>query len=436
MIDILDIILKKRNNGRLSQEEIDFFVNGVVNETIPYYQASALLMAIYFNGLDDEETFDLTDAIVDSGKRVDLSGIKGIKVDKHSTGGVGDKITPIAAPIAAAAGVPIAKMSGRGLGYTGGTVDKLESIPGFKTGIAADDLIKQVNDIGIALITHTEDITPADKKLYALRDVTGTVENRSLVASSIMSKKIASGSDAIVLDVKCGNGAFFKTEQEAEDMVRLMIDIGTDAGRKTVAVISDMSMPLGNAIGNSLEMMEVIQVLKGEGAKDITELAVTIAAVMIFAGGKANSLEEAVSEAGAILRDGRGLAKLREVIRYQGGDDRVIDDYSVFGKSRYHRVIKADRDGFITDIDTAMLGLASQRSGAGRMKGIDLVDHNAGIVVRRKPGDAVKAGDELAIVFSGDEEKLTAAAEIAGKSYKIGDMRPERVMLVKAIIGL
>ena len=436
MLDILDIIIKKRDGRKLDRDEINFFVNGIVEGTIPYYQASALLMAIYFKGLDEEETFILTDAIVDSGESIDLSDIDGIKVDKHSTGGVGDKITPIATSIAAAAGVPVAKMSGRGLGYTGGTVDKMESIPGFRTRMTTKELAEQVRDIGIALITHTEDITPADRKLYALRDVTGTVENRSLVASSIMSKKIASGSDAIVLDVKCGNGAFFKTEEEAGDMVRLMIDIGDRAGKKTVAVISDMNRPLGHAVGNSLEIIEAIDVLKGRGAKDTTELAVMIAAVMILVGGRAGSIEEAVSLSGEILRDGRGLAKFREVIKRQGGDERVIDDYSLLGTAKFRRGIKADRDGFVTEIDTAMLGLASQRSGAGRIKEIDPVDHNAGIIVRKKTGDAVKAGDEIAVVFSGTEEKLETAVEIAEKAYVIGERKPADTRLIKNIIGL
>ena len=287
-----DIIFKKREGGKLSKDEIDWLITGYVAGDIPDYQVSALLMAIFFRGLDREETFNLTNAMRYSGDTIDLSPIKGIKVDKHSTGGVGDKTTLIVAPLASACGVPIAKMSGRGLGFTGGTVDKMESIPGFRTALAPEEFLNQVNEVGMAVIGQTAHITPADKKLYALRDVTSTVDNFGLIASSIMSKKLAAGSDAIVLDVKCGDGAFMENLDDAVTLANLMVDIGTDAGRKTVAAITDMSQPLGRAVGNSLEVIEAIETLKGKGPEDITELAEKLSGIMVFLGGKASSPEE------------------------------------------------------------------------------------------------------------------------------------------------
>ena len=330
MFNMSDIIYKKREGGELSREEIQFFITDYVAGRIPDYQASALLMAIFFRGLSRRETFELTDAMRYSGDTVDLSSIPGIKVDKHSTGGVGDKTTLIVAPLASACGVPIAKMSGRGLGFTGGTVDKMESIPGFRTSLEPEEFLSQVRKIGMAVIGQTAHITPADKKLYALRDVTATVDNFGLIASSIMSKKLAAGSDAIVLDVKVGDGAFMENEQDAETLANLMVDIGDDAGRRTVAAITEMGQPLGCAVGNSLEVIEAIETLKGKGPEDITELAERLAGIMVYLGGKAQTPEEGHAMAAEALASGKGLAQFRKFVQAQGGNPTVVDDYTLF----------------------------------------------------------------------------------------------------------
>ena len=328
-MDMNGILEKKKRGGKLTDEEIRFFVDGFTKGEIPDYQASAFLMAAFINGLDREETVSLTMAMRDSGDVIDLSSIKGVKVDKHSTGGVGDKTTLIAGPLAAACGVPVAKMSGRALGFTGGTIDKLESIPGFSTSMKPEEFVEQVNTIGIALTGQTGQIAPADKKLYALRDVTATVDNLSLITSSIMSKKLASGSDAIVLDVKTGRGAFMKENEDAVRLAQLMTEIGVSAGKKTIAVISSMEQPLGNNIGNSLEVIESIETLKGNGPADLTELSLTIAGLMICAAGKADGFEEGFGMAEKALSDGSGLAKFREFIAAQGGDPEIVNDTSI-----------------------------------------------------------------------------------------------------------
>ena len=329
-MNMIDIIQKKKEGKSLSREEIKWFIDGYVAGDIPDYQASALLMAIYFRGLNKEETFQLTEAMRYSGDTIDLSPISGIKVDKHSTGGVGDKTTLVVAPLASACGVPIAKMSGRGLGFTGGTVDKMESIPGFRTALAPQEFLDQVNHVGMAVIGQTAHITPADKKLYALRDVTATVDNFGLIASSIMSKKLAAGSDAIVLDVKCGDGAFMENKEDAVKLAELMVEIGNNAGRRTVAAITEMGQPLGKAVGNSLEVIEAIETLKGKGPDDITQLALRLSGIMVYLGGKASSPEAGLKMTEAALADGRGLAKLRAFIEAQGGNPQVVDDYSLF----------------------------------------------------------------------------------------------------------
>ena len=329
-MNMIDIIQKKKEGKSLSREEIKWFIDGYVAGDIPDYQASALLMAIYFRGLNKEETFQLTEAMRYSGDTIDLSPISGIKVDKHSTGGVGDKTTLVVAPLASACGVPIAKMSGRGLGFTGGTVDKMESIPGFRTALAPQEFLDQVNHVGMAVIGQTAHITPADKKLYALRDVTATVDNFGLIASSIMSKKLAAGSDAIVLDVKCGDGAFMENKEDAVKLAELMVEIGNNAGRRTVAAITEMGQPLGKAVGNSLDVIDAIATLKGKGPDDITQLALRLSGIMVYLGGKASSPEAGLKMTEAALADGRGLAKLRAFIEAQGGNPQVVDDYSLF----------------------------------------------------------------------------------------------------------
>ncbi len=435
-MNMSDIIIKKRDGGKLSSEEIQFFVKGFTDGEIPDYQASALCMAIYFQKMDKEETFELTRAMCYSGDTVDLSGIKGIKVDKHSTGGVGDKTTLIAAPLAAACGVPIAKMSGRGLGFTGGTVDKMESIPGFRTTLASEEFLRQVNEIGIAVIGQTAHITPADKMIYALRDVTGTVENQSLIASSIMSKKLAAGSDAIVLDIKCGSGAFMKNQQDAEALGSLMCEIGSAAGRKTVAVITDMSQPLGKAVGNSLEVIEAVETLKGRGPADITELSVKLAGMMIYVGECSSSPEEGEAAARRALESGAGLAKLKAFIERQGGNPQVTEDYTLFPQASARREIFAEGDGYVTGIEARAIGLASQHTGAGRMKKDDPVDLAAGIYLHKKTGDKVKKGDVLAVLYGNDEKKLDAAEKEAAKAFVIEENKPETPALVKEILGM
>lgn len=435
-MNAVDIISKKRDGKELSASEIEFFIESYLSGDIPDYQASALLMAIYFRKMSEQETFDLTKVMLNSGDIVDLSDIHGTKVDKHSTGGVGDKVTLIVAPIAASCGVPIAKMSGRGLGFTGGTIDKLESIPGFKTTLEPADFHKQVNEIGIAVIGQSGHIAPADKKLYALRDVTATVENLSLIASSIMSKKLAAGSDAILLDVKCGKGAFMKSEDDAKALAELMCKIGSSQGKKTAAIISDMSEPLGHAVGNSLEVIEAIELLKANIEGDLLKLCLNISGAMIYLGGKASSIDEGIALAEIAISSGRALGKLAEMIEYQGGNKAVIDDYSLFPEAKLSAEIKALRSGYIEFIDAEGIGLASQHSGAGRASKEDEIDHSAGIKLVAKRGDRVELSDTIAIVYSSDEGKLKQACEEVLSAYAISDSEPKAEPLIKTMIGL
>ena len=436
MFNMSDIIYKKREGGELSREEIQFFITDYVAGRIPDYQAAALLMAIFFRGLSRRETFELTDAMRYSGDTVDLSTIPGIKVDKHSTGGVGDKTTLIVAPLASACGVPIAKMSGRGLGFTGGTVDKMESIPGFRTSLEPEAFLAQVRKIGMAVIGQTAHITPADKKLYALRDVTATVDNFGLIASSIMSKKLAAGSDAIVLDVKVGDGAFMENEQDAETLANLMVDIGDDAGRRTVAAITEMGQPLGCAVGNSLEVIEAIETLKGKGPEDITELAERLAGIMVYLGGKAQTPEEGHAMAAEALASGKGLAQFRKFAQAQGGDPAVVDDYTLFPQAAHHLELLAETDGYVQKIAARTIGLASQHTGAGRATKEDQIDLAAGVYLHKKVGDAVKQGDILATFYGNDPAKLENGRQEAAKAFTIGIAQPERPQLIKKIIGL
>lgn len=431
-----DIIVKKRDGGALTQAEIRYFIKGYTAGEIPDYQAAALLMAIYFQKMDKAETFELTNAMRYSGDTIDLSGVRGVKVDKHSTGGVGDKTTLIVAPLAAACGVPIAKMSGRGLGFTGGTVDKLESIPGFRTGMEPEDFLKQVNEIGISVIGQTAHITPADKKLYALRDVTGTVENLSLIASSIMSKKLAAGSDAIVLDVKCGHGAFMENQADAERLGEIMCEIGRAAGKRTVAVITDMSQPLGCAVGNSLEVIEAIETLKGKGPADITALSLKLAGIMIYLGGRTRTAAEGELMARQALESGAGLAKLKSFISRQGGDADVTEDYSIFPQSSLTREILADEGGFVQSVDARAIGLASQHTGAGRATKEDKVDLSAGIVVHKKVGDKVNRGERLATVFCSSRGKLASAEKEVKGAFVLDGQKPEGPKLIREVLGL
>lgn len=434
-MNTLDIIIAKRNGEKLSEEQIVHMVLGYTRGEIPDYQMSAFLMAVCLKGMDREETIALTRIMKDSGDVADLSAIRGIKVDKHSTGGVGDKTTLIISPLAAACGVPVAKMSGRGLGFTGGTVDKLESIPGFRTAVPRDEFFRLVNENGIAVIGQTASVAPADKKIYALRDVTGTVENLSLITSSIMSKKLASGPDGILLDVKCGRGAFMKNEEDARALAEMMVEIGTADGRDTRAVITDMNQPLGCAAGNALEVREAIEVLQGRGQTDITELSVALAGLMIHMGGKAESARVGFDMAQQALADGRGLAKMKQFVAGQGGDPAVVDEPERLVLSEQQLVLTAPEDGYVAGLDAMLIGQASQETGAGRETKEDDIDHGAGVLLRHKIGDPVRQGEPLCVLYSSDERKLQAAARRAEQAFVIGDERPQPQPLIRAVIG-
>lgn len=405
---MVDIITKKRDGGKLSEEEIRFFVSGMTDESVPDYQGSALLMAIYFEGMDEEEQALLTEAMVDSGDRFDLSGIEGIMVDKHSTGGVGDTTTLILGPMVAACGVPVAKMSGRGLGHTGGTLDKLESIDGFHIELTQDQFADQVNRLKLAVIGQSGNLTPADKKLYALRDVTATVDSIPLIASSIMSKKIAAGADAIVLDVKTGEGAFMKTEEDSRRLAEAMVAIGNAVGRKTMAVISDMSQPLGYAVGNALEVKEAIDTLKGEGPEDLTRLCVELGSRMVVVGGKAGSIGEAEGMIQKVIEDGSALALFRKFIEAQGGNPAIVDDPEKLPSASEVVLFNAETDGFVQSIGADDIGLAAMHLGAGRATKEEEIDLGVGIVLKKKVGDAVKKGEPLAEIHTNGKGTETA----------------------------
>lgn len=410
---MIDIIEKKRNGKELATEEINFFVKGYTEGTIPDYQASALAMAIYFQDMSDREIADLTMAMVHSGETLDLSAIHGIKVDKHSTGGVGDTTTLVLAPLVAALGVPVAKMSGRGLGHTGGTIDKLESIQGFHVEITTDQFIDLVNREKVAIIGQTADLAPADKKLYALRDVTATVDSIPLIASSIMSKKIAAGADAIVLDVTTGAGAFMKNEEDAIRLAETMVRIGNHVGRKTMAVISDMSQPLGYAIGNALEVKEAIDTLKGEGPDDLTELVLALGSQMVVLAGKATTLEEARNMLKEAIASGAGLAKFKKFVANQGGDPSVIDHPEKLPQAKYAIDLPAKTSGYVSQMVADQIGVAAMMLGAGRATKEDKIDFAVGIVLRKKVGDWVEAGEPLATIYANRE----AVEDVKEKIY-------------------
>lgn len=435
-MNMIEIIEKKRDGDSLSREEIYYFIRNYTAGNIPDYQAAAFLMAIYFKKLDKEETFYLTDAVSESGDIIDLSPIPGIKVDKHSTGGVGDKMTLIVAPVAAACGVPIAKMSGRGLGFTGGTIDKLESIPGFRTELSPEEFTNCVNENGISIIGQSAQIAKADKLLYALRDVTATMDNISLIASSVMSKKLAAGSDAILLDVKCGSGAFMGTIDEAEELSRLMVQIGNRAGKETMAVITDMSQPLGNAIGNSLEVIEAIQVLKGRGPEDIRELSVFLSGMMIYLGGKAKDPEEGREKALLALSDGGALDSFKKMIVGQGGEVDAVDEFSLFPQAEYQEIITCKESGYIEKIEADVVGRVSQKIGAGRMVKGDSLDLSSGIVFSKKCGDRVEAGECLATLYGNDRDKVALAADGLKDAITIGKEPSIIRPIIREIIGL
>ncbi len=420
----VDVIFKKRDGGSLSREEISFFVSGVTAGTLPDYQAAALLMAVVLRGMTAEETAWLTDAMVHSGVRVDLSDIPGVKVDKHSTGGVGDKTSLVLAPLAAACGVPIPMMSGRGLGHTGGTLDKLESIPGFRVNLSLDEMKEALGRVGCAMIGQTAEIAPADRKLYALRDVTGTVESIPLISASIMSKKIAEGIDALILDVKTGRGAFMKTEADSRRLAESLVAIGTASGVKTEAIITRMDAPLGRAVGNALEVIECLEVLNGRGPADLVDLSVALAARMLVLGRVAADPSDAERKVRAAVASGAGLERFRRIIEQQGGDPHVVDDYGRLPAAPERQVVTAPRAGFLASLDAELIGRASVVLGAGRDRVDDLIDPAVGIVVIAKPGDELRAGDAVLELHFRDRGRRDLAATLAARAIQIEESRP------------
>ncbi|MDV2580882.1 pyrimidine-nucleoside phosphorylase [Alkalibacillus haloalkaliphilus] len=429
-----DIIAKKRDGEALTDEELNFFIEGYTDGSIPEYQASALAMAIYFNGMTEQERATLTMAMVESGDTIDLSPIEGVKVDKHSTGGVGDTTTLVLAPLVAAVGVPVAKMSGRGLGHTGGTIDKLEAVPGFHVEIDNEEFIRLVNENKLSVIGQSGNLTPADKKLYGLRDVTATVNSIPLIASSIMSKKIAAGADAIVLDVKTGAGAFMKSEEESVELAKAMVSIGNNVGRNTMAVISDMGQPLGRAIGNSLEVQEAIDTLRGEGPEDLTELSLTLASQMVVLGGKASSLDEARNLLEKVIENGDALQTLKTFLSSQNGDASVVDEPSKLPQAEHNIELPAKQSGYVSEIVADEIGNAAMLLGAGRQTKDSQIDLAVGVVLNKKVGDYVEEGESLLTIHSNQED----VDSIKEKLYENITLTKESVQppqLIKTIIS-
>ena len=429
----VDIIEKKKHNLELTNEEIDFLIQGYTRGEIPDYQMSAFLMAVYFTGMSAEEISNLTMSFVQSGDQVDLSEIQGIKVDKHSTGGVGDKISLIVIPLVAASGVPVAKMSGRGLGHTGGTIDKLEAIKGFRTELSPEEFIYNVNRYKMAIVGQTANLTPADKKIYALRDVTSTVDSIPLIASSIMSKKIASGAEAIVLDVKVGSGAFMKSIEEAEKLAQTMVDIGNNLGRRTVAVLTNMDQPLGHEVGNGNEVKEAIMVLSGEGSEDETLVALTIASHMCVLGGAYDNFEEAYTSLEKIIQSGEALEKLKELIRIQDGDPGIVDNTDLLPKSSINIAIRSSKSGFISGIDAERIGVSAMLLGAGRRTKEDIIDYGAGISLKKKLGDRVELDEVICVLYT-ELTNTTEAEAKAFEAFEISETKPELEPYIYKII--
>ncbi|PTF57410.1 pyrimidine-nucleoside phosphorylase [Staphylococcus chromogenes] len=429
---MVDMISKKRDGHALSSEEIKFIIDGYTKGEIPDYQMSSLAMAIYFQDMTDEERAALTMAMVESGDQIDLSNIEGIKVDKHSTGGVGDTTTLVLAPLVAALGIPVAKMSGRGLGHTGGTIDKLESVEGFHVEISEDEFIQLVNEAKIAVIGQTGNLTPADKKIYALRDVTGTVNSIPLIASSIMSKKIAAGADAIVLDVKTGKGAFMQTVDDAEALAHAMVKIGNQVGRQTMAIISDMNQPLGRAIGNALELKEAIDTLKGEGPEDLTELVLTLGAQMVVLAQKAETLEDARAQLQSVIDNGAAVEKFKTFLSNQGGDASVVDDPSKLPTSKYTFELPAKQSGVVSEMVANEIGIASMMLGAGRQTKEDDIDLAVGLVLHKKIGDKVSEGESLLTIYS-NQEDVAAVKQKLYENITISDSAEAPQLIYKMI---
>ena len=430
-MNVYEIIDKKKRGLELNQTEIEYLINGYVNNEIPDYQISAWLMAVYFQGMTDRELLALTNCMTKSGEIVDLSSIMGVKVDKHSTGGVGDKVTLVVAPIVAACGGKVAKMSGRGLGFTGGTIDKLEAIPGLKTALAEEEFFNMVNEIGLAVMGQSADIAPADKKLYALRDVTATVDSIPLIASSIMSKKLAAGSDKIVLDVTVGSGAFMKDKENAVQLAEKMVAIGNGAGKKTVAILTNMDVPLGKMVGNNLEVVEAIETLKGRGPEDLLAVVVEIASTMLYLA-QIGTKEECMKKVKRVIADGSALEKLKLMVERQGGDGSYIENPDQFEKAIYQHEIIANNSGYIGKMNTEECGKAAVLLGAGGEVKDDPIDMTAGIQFNKKTGDVVKQGDIVAIAYSSSKEKLQQGVQKISDIYDIVDKRPQ---VVPEIIG-
>lgn len=429
-----DLIMKKRNGGVLTEEEIRFMVEGYTAGSIPDYQMAAMMMAVYFVGMNEEETLHLTMAMAESGEMLDLSAIDGIKADKHSTGGVGDKTSLALTPMVAACGVKIAKMSGRGLGHTGGTIDKLESFEGFSTEISTQQFINNVNKYGIAIMGQTKDLAPADKLLYALRDVTATVDNMSLIASSIMSKKLASGADVIVLDVKTGSGAFMKQEEDAFDLAKEMVTIGKNAGRKMMAVISDMDQPLGNAVGNALEVKEAIATLKGEGPEDFVRVCMTLGSCMLILSGIAQTMEQAEEMLFGVIKDGSALSKLADFVEAQGGNREMVLHPELLPEASIITPLAAPSTGYIEKIICDEVGICSLILGGGRETKESSIDLSVGIVLEKKTGDYVTKGETIAWIHANDEEKRQACEERLLKAYRIGAQKKEAASVIRGIL--
>lgn len=429
-----DLIMKKRDGGALTKDEIGYMIQGYTQGSIPDYQMSAMLMAIYFQGMNEEETLFLTESMEHSGEVLDLSAIHGIKVDKHSTGGVGDKTSLALTPMVAACGIPVAKMSGRGLGHTGGTIDKLESFSGFSTAITAEKFMENVNEIGIAIMGQTADLAPADKKLYALRDVTATVDNMSLIASSIMSKKLASGADAIVLDVKTGSGAFMKTKEDSFALAKEMVTLGNNAGRKTYAVISDMDQPLGLAVGNALEVKEAIDTLNGKGPEDFVELCMTLGSYMLMAGGIAENEAQAREKLKEAVSSGKALEKLAQFVAAQGGDNSAVWNPKLLPKASYTEEILSEQEGYISHIECDEIGMCSLLLGGGRETKESEIDLSVGLVLCKKRGDYVKRGEALAAIYGNDKEKMLLAKKRFLQAYTFSTEKVEKEPLIKGVI--
>ena len=429
-----DLIVKKRDGGALTTEEIRWMIRGFVDGTVPDYQMSAMAMAIYFRGMDRRETMDLTMAMLHSGETIDLSGISGVKADKHSTGGVGDKTSLVLVPMMAACGVKMAKMSGRGLGHTGGTIDKLESFPGFSTALSLEQFYENVEELGMVIAGQTADLVPADKKLYALRDVTGTVPSIPLIASSIMSKKLAAGADVIVLDVKCGGGSFMKTEQNARELAEALVAIGTDAGKKTVVVITDMDEPLGLAVGNALEVREAIAALSGERPGQLMELCDTLGACILTAAGIAKDDADARAMIERVVADGSALREFERFVAAQGGDPAAIRDPSLLPTAPVQIEVPAETGGYVNHIEAGDVGLVSMHLGGGRATKESEIDLRVGVVLRQKVGDPVNVGESIATIHAADEASAARAARDLLACYTITPEKPEKTPFIKAII--